>query len=158
MANSFETVEPYLKGVKLAAIASCADNKPWCATVFFAYDKELNFYFLSQTHRRHSKNVVKNPKVSMAIADQSFEFGDKVKGVQLEGECVALSGNEAKKAFDVYKKRFLKAGKLVPLDLLVKLVNLLSPNEHRIWKVKHSKIKVFDEEKYGSEGKEFLLS
>jgi len=156
MKKYFKSIEPYLKPVKQATLASCKGKKPWSATVFFAYDEELNLYFLSQTHRRHSLEIIDNPNVSLGIAEQTFEMGDKVRGLQIEGKCIVLEGEEAKKAFTLVRKRFVKAKDFVNLKLLVKAVRIaISPNQTKIWRVTPTLIKVFDEKKYGSEGKKY---
>lgn len=157
MQSLYETLNPYLQKVTLMVIATCQNNQPWVATVFYSYDDDLHFYFLSRLHRRHSQEILKNKKVAMAIADRHFNLGDKVKGIQIEGTCQALSGEDAKHAFAHYKKRFPQAEKIMEEDALTREEASFAENEviHRIWKVTPVMIKVFDEEKQGSSGKEY---
>lgn len=151
----FQTVEPYLKNVTLMVLASSNNNRPWCATVFYAYDNSLDVYFLSKLHRRHSQEILKNSNVSAAVVEQVFNFGDKTKGVQLEGKCNLLKGEEAKQAFAIYASRFPSAAKLISVESLTFPQSTSSNEPHGIWKISPSKIKVFDEALYGSAGKEF---
>jgi len=158
MHGLFETIEPYLKNVKLLAIASF-NTQPWIATVFYCYDEELNLYFLSRLVRRHSQEILKNAQVAVAIADQNQIFGNEMKGLQIEGTCMPLSGEEARNAFAFYKQRFPKVEGFMPEEGLTRYVESFSKGEiiHRIWKVIPTKIKIFDESKYGDMGKEFVL-
>lgn len=159
MHELFEAVEPYLKDVKLLVIASSDNSKPWIATVFYCYDEKLNMYFLSGLARRHSQEILKNSEVAVAIADQNQIFGNRIKGLQIEGTCIPLNGEKAIYAFELYKKRFPKVEGLMPEEALTKDVKSFPKGEsiHRIWKVTPAKIKIFDESIYGSVGKEFAL-
>jgi len=156
MKKHFKEISPYLKTTKQATIASCNHNKPWTAIVFFAYDESLNIYFLSRVNRRHSLEILRNSDVSLAIAEQTYDLGNKVKGLQIEGQCTPLVGKEAKKAFSLFCKRFVRAKDLISLNLLIKTITLLLDGKHhKLWKVTPTMIKVFDETKYGAEGKEY---
>lgn len=149
-------VKSYLEEVELMVVASVNDKKPWVATVFYCYDDELNLYFLSRLMRRHSQDIIRNPNVAVAIAGRKFKFGDRVEGLQIEGICTSLSGDEARNAFGILKKRFPKAKQVIQEDTLTRYLESFSKEEiiHRIWKIKLTKIKIFDETKYGDIGKE----
>lgn len=56
------------------------DGLPWVSPVFFVYDHEYNFYWVSYTEAKHSHNVNKLPKVAISIFDsQALEgAGDGV--------------------------------------------------------------------------------
>ncbi len=155
----FKTVLPYMERVKLAVVASSSNSQPWVATVFYAFDEDLNLYFLSSLHRRHSQEIMKNPNIGVAIADKTFELGDKVMGLQMEGTCIPLEGDSAKAAFQTFKGRFPKAGEMLKEEMLSSPVGSFPAGEavHRIWKIKARKIKIFDESVYGSDGKELDL-
>ena len=154
-----EEIEPYIKDVKKTVIASSENNQPWTATIFYCYDKELNFYFISAMHRRHSQEFLKNPKCSLSIAPDIFDMGDKVKGIQVEGDCIVLEGEEAQKAFNLYKERFSKASELIDDEEMTNPVDSFPEGEviPRMWKVTPRKFKIFDEIKYGSVGKELQI-
>lgn len=156
----FEEIEPYLKDERICVVASCENNQPWAATVFYAYDNDVNIYFLSGLHRRHSKEILNNNRVAVAIAEHRYELGDKVKGIQVEGTCVPLSGVEAAEAFKCFKARFPQVDKLLHINLLTDEVSSFPTGTavHRIWKLTPTRVKVFDEEKYGSKGKEYQVS
>lgn len=150
----YSKLKPYMQRAKLATIATSHANKPYAVTVFYCVDENLNFYFLSKASRRHSKEIVKNPHVSMAIAPDSITWGTKVTGLTVEGTCKPLFGSEASAAFKRYTKRFPIAA---DLSKEFKEKKHLRKYSHEMWVVKPKTIKVWDESKYGYEGKVFTL-
>jgi uncharacterized protein YhbP (UPF0306 family) len=66
-------------------LATCNKNRnPWASVVFYAYDYEYNFYFISAADSLHVKNLSENPNVAIAIFDSKQAFGLS-EGVQIEG-------------------------------------------------------------------------
>lgn len=43
------------------------DNKPWVTPLFYCFDEELNFYWISPKDSLHSKNIEENGEVSLVI-------------------------------------------------------------------------------------------
>ena len=150
MHPQFKEISKYFEAPELMVVASSQDNKPHTSTVFFCFDDDLNIYFLSAVKRRHSQEILKNPNVSVAIANHGVKWGGVMKGLQIEGTCAALTGEEARKAFQIYAKRFPKAKVLEE-----EFSGRSGKGNHRVWKVVPSKIKVWDERKYEYEGKVF---
>ncbi len=150
----YDKLKPYMAGAKLATIATSRANKPYAVTVFFCVDESLNFYFLSKASRRHSKEIVKNPSVSMAIAPDGVTWGGKVMGFSVEGTCKPLAGKEANEAFKLYEKRFPIAS---DLEKEFSGKKNLGKTAHEMWMIKPKRIKVWDESKYGYEGKIFEI-
>lgn len=66
------------------SLATVKDNKPWVCEVHFAYDDELNLYFISDQSTRHSQEIRENKYVSGNIVIQHQE-GEKPSGVYFEG-------------------------------------------------------------------------
>lgn len=87
-------------------LATCKDNIPWVAPVFFATDKNRNFYFLSGKETRHILEIENNPNVALSIYD-SREIPENIDGVYIEGVASQVSLKELPKAINLlYKKRF----------------------------------------------------
>ena len=102
-------VEGILSDVKQMVICSSSSNKPWAATVFFAFDKDLDLYFFSIPERRHSKEIAANPNVAGVIArEHKKTLEEPARGLQFEGECKLVTENEAKAAYELYQKRLPK--------------------------------------------------
>ena len=152
MEDIKQIILDYVKSVELMTVCSVSRNKPWCATVFFAFDSKLNLYFLSRNYRRHSKEIVKNPNVAGTIFSQDFEFGKPVKGIQFEGVCKRQSAKSINK-YLLYMKRYPKAIEHATMDAL------RTSNEKGIslWKIVPKRIKIHDEKLFGSEGRELVL-
>ncbi len=111
-----ELIQELLSSVKQMVVCSCKDNQPWAATVFFAFDKDLNLYFFSRENRRHSKEIAENPKVAGAIAREHKEgLGEQSRGVQFEGECKLIEPNNLNEGYDLYKMRFPQITNVHPL-------------------------------------------
>ena len=142
-------LRPYLESCSLMQVATISEGKPWICSVYFCFDDESNIYFLSQTHREHSKHIVKNGFVALAIVKQDQGFKDKKKGLQIFGKCSALKGKEVNVAISLYKSQIEGSGILMP--------PMFKIGPHRIWKVVPERIKIWDEEKYGGDGKDLVL-
>src|SRR3972149_155791 len=95
----------YLENNRLMALATSKDDIPWAATVFFAYDPDLNFYFISVPDSRKTRNLGTNPRVSGAINEFQKTPG-KILGLQLEGVAEMLDKNSNKKELELFKNRF----------------------------------------------------
>ena len=129
----------YLSQNKLMSLATSSDDNPWASTVFFAYDDNLNFYFLTEPGTRKAENIEKNPRVSATI-NEEWGGGGKVKGIQLEGEA---SETEDQGEIKIFLKRHHWARDYI--------------TGSKIFKVIPKKIIYLDDEKFGPGGKEELL-
>jgi uncharacterized protein YhbP (UPF0306 family) len=98
-------IQEYLTTAQMMHIGTDRGNKPWVTTVYFAADIELNLYWLSRKSRRHSQDISKNPHVSAAIV-LPHNYGDKVRGVQIEGEARELLGVDADAGRNIYKSKY----------------------------------------------------
>jgi uncharacterized protein YhbP (UPF0306 family) len=101
----------YLQAHNTMTLATCADNVPWAATVFYA-SEELNLYFFSPPDSRHCANLAANAKVAVTVQEDYRDWRE-IKGVQLEGK-VALVDSvlEKAKALAVYARKYPDAIKL----------------------------------------------
>lgn len=90
---------------KYMILATCdkAAN-PWASPVFYAYDKEYNFYFLSAIDSRHGENIEDNPKIGVSIFNSNQRVGLS-DGIQMEGAVEILDGKEVESAVEIYSKR-----------------------------------------------------
>lgn len=98
-------IEDYLKEANMLQVVTSCDNQPWAATVYFAFDKNLNLYWISKPDRRHSIEIRKNPKVAGVVV-LPHVHGDKVRGLQLEGLAEEMGAEGIDEALKVYSERF----------------------------------------------------
>ena len=99
-------IENYLKEAKMLQVATAKGNQPWACTVYFAFDEELNIYWISKPTRRHSKELRNNAKVAGVIV-LPHTPGDDVRGIQLKGVAKELTDkDEATSGMKYYAERF----------------------------------------------------
>jgi len=84
-----KTIREYVAQVVHLSLGTSRDNKPWVCEVHFAYDDDLNLYFVSSKQRRHSLDIADNPSVAGDIVTQHHKH-QKVRGVYFEGKAAAL--------------------------------------------------------------------
>jgi uncharacterized protein YhbP (UPF0306 family) len=101
----------YLESHNTVTLATCRDNLPWAATVFYA-SEGFRLYFFSAPDSRHCQNLAENPRVA-ATVQEDYRDWRKIKGIQLEGRVEEIvSPNGKQRAFDVYARKYPEAMKL----------------------------------------------
>jgi len=95
----------YLAAHNSMTIASCHQNVPWAAAVFFVND-QFDLYFLTNPHSRHGSNMAANTVVSAAIHEDYHDWG-QIRGIQLEGRAELVRSAKVKLRFwSLYEKKF----------------------------------------------------
>lgn len=85
------SVEQIVKKIQYLNIASITEEGlPWNTPVFYSFDKELNFYYLSWKQSVHSKNIEINPNVFITIYDSTVPVGEG-SGVYIQGKAYELN-------------------------------------------------------------------
>lgn len=108
-----QIIREYIAQVIHMSLATSAANKPWVCEVHYAYDDELNLYFVSGVSRRHCEELRNNPYVAGNIVTQHF-LNQKVRGVYFEGTAQQLESlDEMQHAYNTYTKRYPDSPQLV---------------------------------------------
>lgn len=94
----------YLQEHHVITLATFGDEGVWATAVFYV-NIDTNIYFLSARHTRHSKNIATNPHVAGAI-QEDYSAWESIKGVQLEGHCTLITGQERDDAIAAYAQKF----------------------------------------------------
>jgi len=95
----------YIEAHNTMTLATCADNVPWAATVFYASD-DLDLYFFSAPDSRHCQNLAVNARVAVTI-QEDYKDWRQIKGVQLAGKVTLVdSVLEKAKALAVYARKY----------------------------------------------------
>ena len=95
----------YLQTHNVMTIASCHQNVPWAAAVFYASDG-FDLYFLSSPKSRHGINMAANATVSAAIHEDYRDWRE-IRGIQLEGRAERLRSLKLQARFwEIYLKKF----------------------------------------------------
>lgn len=112
MADVRTLITEYLEAAKLMQLATVNNNKPWCCSVWFAADDELNLYWLSSVKRRHSREVSENASVAGAIVVPHFP-SNPPRGIQFEGQAHAVTDpKEQETAVKIYAGRIYPESKI----------------------------------------------
>lgn len=129
----FQAVRNYLKTNRLMTLGTSCKDRPWSATVFFAFDEDLNILFFSREDTRHCQNIKKNKFVSVAI-NQDWGKPGFVKGLQITGIASKISAKQKKKHFSIYCARFSWAAEFP---------------DHALYVIKPAEIHCIDQEFFG---------
>lgn len=79
-----------IKNILYINIASITPSgKPWNTPLYCAFDKDLNYYWLSWKLNQHSKNIRNNPSAFVTIYDSTVPAGTGF-GVYFEGKAYEL--------------------------------------------------------------------
>lgn len=140
MSNNFvltkDQVKDFLGKHKLMSIATYGDY-PWIATVYYTFDEDLNIYFLSAPRTLHVRQILKNSKVAVSVADSNQDINKPKRGLQVSGIAKQISGTEKVK----YALRLWKANLgVVGPELTYKAVI------GSMFKITPKRIKLFDQE------------
>lgn len=139
--NLKQLISEYLEEAKLMQIATVKDNKPWVATVWYVHDEDWSLYFISRRNRRHTIELKKNSHVAGAIVKPHKTLGVKARGIQFEGKALEVSTSELPHAFNLFVKRYPKAK--VHIKSVKDIIKNITGT--RIYKIKPSRIVLFDE-------------
>jgi len=86
-------------------LATGADGAVWAATVFYARDRDLNLYFVSDPRTRHARDLTEQARAVAAINADCARWSD-VRGLQIEGTVDVLEGASRVRGIGIYLARF----------------------------------------------------
>ena len=126
----------YLSKYKLVSVGT-NHKLPWAANVYYLFDDDFNLYFVSNPNTKHCKNIARNPKVSVTIADSSQDPNGNKVGFQGRGIAKKVTSvNEIKEIIKSWNKRGFVA-------LTYKLFSKVWKS--RFYRIKLTHIQMFDE-------------
>ena len=119
-------------------------NRAHINTAYFCYSDELELYLLSHPSSLHCRNLSRNSSMAMAIFSSSQKWRGPDQGLQLFGSCSQTRGPQARKAEQLYGKRFpayasWKAS--VNRDDVARA--------YRFYRFRTGKLKILDEKNFG---------
>jgi uncharacterized protein YhbP (UPF0306 family) len=79
-----KVIREYITKTIHMSLGTVHDNKPWVCEVHFAYDDDLNLYFVSNQSTRHCQEIAKNPNVAGNIVRQ-HALDEAPNGIYFEG-------------------------------------------------------------------------
>lgn len=126
---------PNYSFAKTMQVATAIDNKPWLATVYFV-EYKTKFYWLSEPNRRHSNELLQNPKCAIAIV---IKEDMPVIGVQAEGQAKIVS--DLKTIANIMPKYISKYG--LGKEFISRAMEGI--NKHQLYEFTPNDIKIFNE-------------
>lgn len=140
----------FIQSQKLMAIASHNTKEVWVANVYFSVDENGNIYFISSNDAKHSQMILKNSNVAFSIAWFDSTNSKNRKGIQGIGACkVAESLGEITVGVKLLYENFPDLRDILTVDWI--LSNAWSS---RLWVLKPSYLKYWDDEVYGDDESE----
>ncbi len=100
-----EAIQQMLEAHNTISLATSRDGKPWAASVFFASDKNLNLFFVSDDHTHHARDIG-NGSAVVATANVDCAQWSDVKGLQISGFAEPITGMERVGALQHYLLKF----------------------------------------------------
>ena len=139
-------IRKWLPQSHMMQLATSSESQPWCCTVYFVADDELNLYWISTPRRRHSREIAGNPKVAAAIPIK-FSEAENVVGIQVEGRAERVTDHSIlKKGVELYHQRF-QHDKTFIEDFLA------DKRQHKLYRLKPSLFVLFDEQTFESDAR-----
>lgn len=96
------------------SLATSFNNETWVSPLWFAVDKDLNFYFVSEFGSKHATFIKQNPNVAFSVFN-SAEKPEDVNGLQISAKAYEVLLTEVphalqtifqKEGADLFKLRF----------------------------------------------------
>ncbi|MBM2831320.1 MAG: hypothetical protein HW414_372 [Dehalococcoidia bacterium] len=138
----------YLREHNAMSLATLSEGQPWAAAVFYVHDDRINLYFLSDPKARHSQQLMKNPRVSVAI-NEDYRDWREIKGIQLEGIAGKVTSPvEKARALTLYLSKFPFVRDFVtsPLAVLTHMAIAGKPFSVEVYKVTPERLFYLDNE------------
>src|SRR3989344_594378 len=148
MDNKTRLLE-FLKSQKFLVIATQGDG-PWIVNVFPGVDNNFNIYFVSGVEAEHSKHIIKKPNVTFSTVWFNPSSHLDRKGVQGRGTChISETEEETETGIHLHNTNFPEFKDSLTLDYIRS-----EDNKSRVWIIKPSFIKFWNDELYGQDGSE----
>ena len=144
----------FIKNQKLMVIASRDEKDVWVANVYFGVDEKATIYFISPKNTKHSQMILKNPKVAFSIAWFDPNNHKNRKAIQGLGVCrPAKNPTEIATGVKLLYKKFPDLRDILTVKWI--MTNVWGS---KIWVLKPTYMKYWDDEIYGDdETEEFTL-
>lgn len=98
-------IRQMLEAHNTITLATCRDGKPWAASLFYASDKELNLYFVSDCRTHHACDIGDGAEVVATVNADCAQWSG-VKGLQIAGFAKTVDGLERMNALRLYLLKF----------------------------------------------------
>jgi hypothetical protein len=105
MASIPDYLRHYIAAHSTLSLATADGARPWAASVLYATDAPLNFYFISDPGTRHCLDLAGDGQVAATISDDCADW-NKIAGVQLSGTAGPVPAAERSQVEKLYLGKF----------------------------------------------------
>ncbi len=105
-------VRQFIEVHSTLSLATAEGTRPWSASVLYATDARLNFYFVSDPKTRHCLDVAGDAQVAATINDDCADW-NAIIGVQLSGRAEPVSPSERAQVEKLYLAKFKAVRELI---------------------------------------------
>lgn len=147
--KSMEKLLEFIKKQRIMVIASCGDGEVWVANVYADIDDEGVIYFVSSDDTKHSKMIAKNPNVAFSFAWAEPNDSENRKGIQGQGHC-----RKAEDVKEIVTGLALLVKKLPVFKKFFTLDRIQANKAKGVWVIEPTKMKYWDDERYGNNSSE----
>jgi uncharacterized protein YhbP (UPF0306 family) len=132
-----------LKENQYLTLSTCLIDIPWSCIVTYVYDKDYNFYFMSEPSSKHIIDIKTNNKVSATIYDSRQKWGYGL-GLQILGEVINAQPLEYINIVKLFFSRKYPYGGVPEINNIFKQV--IDNKTYKFYKLIPSEIWVSDPE------------
>lgn len=131
-------------------IASCNEKNVWIANIYFGADKTGKIYFVSPKDAKHSQMILKNPEIAFSVAWFDSKNSKNRKGIQGLGTCRPTKNpTEITTGIKLLYKKFPDLRDVLTVKWI--MTNIWGS---KIWVIKPTYMKYWDDEIYGDDESE----
>lgn len=138
--NMKKLVAQRLQKTHMMQLATMHGDQPWCCSVYFVHDDDINLYWFSKPTTRHSCELEAHPKVAAAIPIV-FAKGENVVGIQVEGDARKVESTQGEAAARLYAEKFGRSEQWVQSYVAGKTI-------HALYCLKPRHFAIFDEQEF----------
>ena len=114
--DSGERAAAILASCSTMTLATNGPDGPWAADVFFASASAGEHFFISSPNSRHARNLLAGANIAATVHPDPGSDWRAIRGLQLEGQAMAVPDAELEYARSVYVEKFPFAAALLRSD------------------------------------------
>ncbi|MGE0109731.1 MAG: pyridoxamine 5'-phosphate oxidase family protein [Bdellovibrionales bacterium] len=135
-----KSVSEILAANTLMSMATVKKGQSYINTAYYAYNNELEIFFLSPPKSQHCLHLKNEPSVALSIYDSHQDWTKEKRGLQLFGTCQPVNALELLEAGRLYAGRFVGFKEILP-----SIKDIAKVMESRFYKVETKSLQIFDE-------------
>lgn len=97
------SVKGALESTDIMALSTIGDDGSWISPIQYQHDEKLNLFFMSMMDTKHVANILKDPRVSVAIyKDVPFPDNGNL-GLQIKGIAEDITEDKSSESWHHFK-------------------------------------------------------